>query len=84
MDLILGIITAYFFGKMAERKGYSSYRYRVRHICACIFTSMTASLISLSVQDNMGIASVTGIVATIGIIIYRYQVLSNLEPKEPE
>lgn len=84
MDLILGIITAYFFGKIAAQKGYSSYRYRIRHICACIFTSITASLISLSFQDDLRIAGLTGIVATIGIIIYRYQVLSNMEPKKSE
>lgn len=84
MDLILMAITAYFFGKKAEQKGYGSYRYRIRHVCACIFTSITASLISLSLTEDWEIAGYTGIVATIGVIIYRYQVLLNLEPKKSQ
>lgn len=83
MGLLLIVITAYLFGKKADQKGYSSYRYRVRHVCACIFTSMLAILISYSFREDLNIASLSGLVAMIGIIIYRYQVLSNLEPKKP-
>ncbi len=84
MDLILVALTAYFFGKKAEQKGYGSYRYRVRHVCACFFTYMLASLISFSLKEDIIIAGYTGLVALIGIILYRYQVLSNLEPKKSE
>ncbi len=84
MGLLLIVITAYLFGKKADQKGYSSYQYRIRHVCACIFTSMLASLISFSIREDIVIAADTGMVAMIGIIIYRYQVLSNLEPKKPE
>lgn len=84
MDLILVAITAYFFGKKAEQKGYGSYRYRVRHVCACMFTYMLASLISYSLKEDIIIAGYTGLVALVGIIIYRYQVLTNLEPKKSE
>ncbi|OJV55437.1 MAG: hypothetical protein BGO31_18910 [Bacteroidetes bacterium 43-16] len=82
MGLLLIIITAYLFGKKVEEKGYGSYRYRIRHVCACIFTSMMASLISYSLKESIEIAGSTGFVAMIGIIIYRYQVLSELEPKK--
>lgn len=84
MDLILMAVTAYFFGKKAEQKGYGSYRYRIRHVCACIFTSMAASLISFSLKEDLEIAGYTGMVAMVGIIIYRYQVLLNLEPKKSQ
>lgn len=85
MELILLVgITAYFFGKKAEQKGYGSYRYRVRHVCACVFTYMLASLISYNLKGDIVIAAYTGLVALIGIIIYRYEVLSNLEPKKSE
>lgn len=84
MDLILVVLTAYFFGKKAEQKGYGSYRYRVRHVCACMFTYMLASLLSYSLKEDLIIAGYTGLVALIGIIIYRYQVLTNLEPKKSE
>ena len=84
MDLILVVLTAYFFGKKAEQKGYGSYRYRVRHVSACVFTYMLASYLSYSLKEDIIIAGYTGLVALIGIIIYRYQVLSNLEPKKSE
>lgn len=82
MDLILMIFTAYFFGKKAEQKGYGSYRYRIRHVCACIFTYLLASLLSFSIKEDIIIAGYTGMVALVGIIIYRYQLLSELEPKK--
>jgi len=41
-----------------------------------------ASLISYSLKESIEIAGSTGFVAMIGIIIYRYQVLSELEPKK--
>lgn len=84
MGLLLLVITAYLFGKKVEQKGYGSYRYRVRHVCACIFTDMLATLISFSIKEDIIIAGYTGMVAMVGIIIYRYQVLLNLEPKKSQ
>ncbi|HRP88826.1 MAG TPA: hypothetical protein PKX92_02180 [Edaphocola sp.] len=78
MDLFLIIITAYFWGKKVDLKGYSSYRWRVRHVSACIFTEALTMTISMSIQPKIEIALYSGFIALVGILVYRYEKLKKL------
>lgn len=82
MDLILVVLSAYFMGKQVEAKGYSSFRWRIRHMSACIFTYTLVAIISLNINGDLMIAAVSGMLALVGLIIYRYQNVKNLEPAD--
>lgn len=82
MDLILVILSAYFLGKKVAEKGYSSFQWRIRHVCACIFADVLTGLISLSINGDWVIANLSGMLSLIAIILFRYQRLQKLEPVE--
>lgn len=78
LDLLGIILSTYFLGKIVAQKGYDSLRWRVRHVCACIFVEILVGMISIYLTKNFLIASISGFVALAGIIIYRYQNVKNL------
>ncbi|MCY1530201.1 hypothetical protein D3C87_1787230 [compost metagenome] len=81
IDLLIIILSTYFLGKRVGEKGYDVYMWRFRHVMACIFAEgMVAALSFLFTQDIL-IAGMSGIVALIGIVIFRYQRVTALVPK---
>ena len=82
IDLLIIILTTYFLGKRVGQKGYDVYLWRFRHVMACIFTEgLVAGLSFLFTQDLL-IASMSGILALIGIVIYRYQKVMALPQRD--
>lgn len=79
MGLLLMALTAFFMGRIVEKKGHSSFRWRLRHISACMFTYTLIALISMSITEDISIAFNSGMLGMIGIIIYRYQYIRDLE-----
>jgi hypothetical protein len=83
LDILGIILSTYFLGKMVAAKGYDSLRWRVRHVCACIFVETLVGMISLYLTKDFLIASLSGFVALAGIILYRYQTVKNLPVHKP-
>ncbi|RQO31729.1 hypothetical protein DBR32_07220 [Taibaiella sp. KBW10] len=81
IDLLLIILSTYFLGKKVGEKGYETYRWRLRHVFSCIFAETFVAVISILITENIYIGGMSGIVALIGIIIFRYQKVTELVPK---
>lgn len=84
MDLIIIILTTYFWGKRVELKGYSSYRWRIRHVSACIFIESLVMILSMSVQSDMTTAMISGFIALLGVLLFRYQKLKDLPQNDQQ
>lgn len=82
MDLIILILTTYFIGKKVEQKGYSSKRWRIRHVSACIFMYSLVAFLSLYYSNDLLTASASGLLAMIGVVIYRYDKVRKLPPAD--
>lgn len=81
MDLILIILSTYFLGRKVGEKGHDVYMWRFRHVMACIFIEILVGGISLMLTGDFYIASLSGAIAVVGLIVYRYQRVTQLIPK---
>lgn len=84
IDLLVIILSTYFLGKRVAAKGYDAYIWRFRHVMVCIFIETLVGGISVLITENLLIASLSGIVALAGIVLYRYQKVMELEPRKNE
>lgn len=81
IDLLIIILSTYFLGKRVGAKGYDVYMWRFRHVMACIFIEILVGGISLMLNGDFYIASLSGAIAVVGLIVYRYQKVTQLIPK---
>lgn len=78
MDIVILILSAYFLGKQVGKKGYNVYQWRWRHVLSCIFISTLTAGVSLMITRNLINANFSGMLALIGLVIYRYQKVAEL------
>lgn len=85
MDILLVILTAYFFGKQVEEKGYSSYRWRFRYVLNCIMAETLVAGLSLFLTNyNFTVAALSGMLALVGMVIFQWQKVREMQTVDRE